>query len=308
MEQKYDSGADFWRDAAASHGLAEASTICGNYLNTQLKQELPPEERQFCRELFAAMYEATAGRADPAKLVYPYPVQEANERGERSVYFANRNRNDECARAIDASLNSSCYKLYHYNFDIAAMTVIHRYGFQRVNEVLAHCFQTHEYDGRYSTSNKQWARGFDLPEKAFSQAWLNAHPVLIEDFANYTRKLYGELGAERFALPGQPESGESVERYEITRAITFDDNRGFAIAVHPTAGYVCWQFKMDSGKRDFFWGYYCNDERDAANSYIARIAVYMSDGTREAPPRANAPAPAAAAPQPHRKPRDRGER
>jgi hypothetical protein len=234
-------------------------------------------------------------------------VREANERGERSVYFANRNRNDECARAIEAAINNSCYKLYHYNFDIAAMTVIHQYGFQRVNEVLTNCFQTHEYDGRYSTSNKQWARGFDLPEKAFSQAWLNAHPVLIEDVTNQARKLYGEGGAERFDLPGQPESGEAVEGYEITRAITFEGNSGFAIAANPTAGFVCWQFKENNGTRDYFWGHYCNDEKDAANNYLARIAVHMSDGTREASPRANAPTPAAPQPPPQHKPRARRE-
>ena len=286
-------GAEFWRDTAANLGMDEAISIGGEYLKLQLKQKLPPEEQQFCRAFFTAMCEATAGRADPAKLVYPYPVQEANERGERSVYFANRDRNGECAHAIDAAINGSCYELYHYNLDIAAMTVIHQYGFQRVNEVLAFCFQTHEWDGRYSTANKQWALGFDLPEKAFSQAYLQAHPVLVEDFTNQARRLYDELSAERFALPGQPESGEVVEGYEITRTITFNNNSGFAIAAHPTAGYVCWQFKTDGGKRDYFWGHYCNDEKDTANNYIARIAVHMSGDERG---------------EPQRKPKDRGAR
>ena len=303
MEQNYDNGAEFWRDTAATHSLDAAATICGDYLNTRLGQELSREETQFCGELFATMVEATAGRADPAKIVYPYPVQEANERGERTVYFENRDRNGDCARAIDAAIKGSYYKLYHYNVDIAAMTVIHQYGFPRVNAVLAYCFQKHEWDGRYSDANKQWARGFDLPEQAFTQAWLNEHPVLIESFANHVRRLYGELGAERFDLPGQPESGEAVEGYGITRTITFDDQRGFAIAAHPTAGYVCWMFRTDRGARDYFWGHYCNGEKDAANNYLARIAVYMSDGTREAPPRANT----SVTHPPQHKPRDRRE-
>jgi len=299
-------GAEFWRDLVVTHGQDEAIIIGEDYLKLQLKKKLPPEEHQFCRAFFAAMYEATAGRADPAKLVYPYPVREANERGERSAYFESRDHNGDCAATIDNTINNSSYEPYHYNLDIAAMAVVQRYGFQRVNAVLAYCFQTRAYDGRFSTSNKQWAQGFDLPEKAFSRADLGAHPVLVEDFANHVRKLYDEMGAERFALPGQPESGEAVERYEITRAITFEDGSGFAMATHPTAGYVCWQFKTDGGKRDYFWGHYCNDEKDAANNYLARIAVHMSGSEREEPQLSRGSSEPQ--PPPHRKPKDRGER
>jgi len=278
MNNEYATGADFWRDTAATHGLDEALVIGDNYLKTQLRQELSREENQFCRELFAAMFEAAAGKVDPARLVYPYSVQEANLRSERSVYFANRDRNDECARIIDTTINGSCYKLYHYNFDIAAMVAIYRYGFQRVNAVLAYCFQTHEWDGRYSASNKQWAQGFALPEKAFSGAYLNAHPVLVESFTNHVRKLYSELNAERFDLPGQPESGEIVGGYEITRAIVFDDNTGFALGRHPEAGSVCWKIVMDDGKRDYHLGFYSDNEQAVSNRYIARVAVHMADG------------------------------
>ena len=302
MEQNYDNGKDFWQDTAATHGPDEAATICGDYLNTRLGQELSREETQFCGELFAAMYEATAGRADPAKLVYPYPVQEANERGERPVYFANRDRNGDCARAIDAAIKDSYYKLYHYNMDIAAMSVIHRHGFQRVNAVLAFCVQRSASDGRYSDANKRWAQSFDLPD---IQARLNAHPVLVESFVNHARRLHNELGAERYALPGQPECDEVVEGYIVTRAITFEDKRGYAIATHPWAGHVCWQFKTDNGKRDYFWGHYTPDEKDAINRYIARVVIHMSNGAREEPARVKTPAPQTPS---QRKPRDRGDR
>ena len=61
---KYADGAHFWRDTAASHGPGEASGICGRYLKAQLKTE-DAGEKQFCREMFAAMHEATAGMTDP---------------------------------------------------------------------------------------------------------------------------------------------------------------------------------------------------------------------------------------------------
>ena len=248
------TGADFWRVTAASCGLDEALVACEDYFDARLGQKLSREENQFCRELFAAMFEATAGWADPDKLIYPYPPQQANERGERDAYFESRDRNGECARAIDTAINGSYYKTHHYNLDIAAMTVIHQYGFPRVNAVLARVIQRSEWDGRYSYANKQWAREYHLPEMAFEHVYMNEHPVLIDSFADRVRELYAELNAERFALPGQPESGEVVEGYAITRTITFDDQRGFAIAEHPTAGYVCWMFRTDRGERDYYWG------------------------------------------------------
>jgi len=295
-------GGEFWRDIAATHGLDEALAIGGDYLKTQLKLNLPPEEKQFCRAFFAAMHEAAAGKTDPAKLVYPYSFEAAVKRMETPYFHDSCDRNRECTHAINAAINGSRYETHQYNFDIAAMTVIHRHGFQRVNAVLAFCIQQSASDGRYSDANKRWAQGFDLPD---IQARLNAHPVLVESFTNHVRRLYDELGAERYALPGQPECDEVVEGYIVTRAITFEDKRGYAIATHPWAGHVCWQFKTDNGKRDYFWGHYTPDEKDAINRYIARVVIHMSNGAREEPARVKTPAPQTPS---QRKPRDRGDR
>jgi hypothetical protein len=275
----YESGADFWRDTAVRYGIEEALTIGGNYLSTQLKRELPDKEHLFCRELFLAMYEVAAERCDSARLVYPYSFEKANEREEVSYFHTSRKHNGECARAIDAAIHDSCYTVNHYNLDIAAMKAIHELGFPRVNAVLAHQFQTHSSDLRYSPSNKQWAKDFDLAAQAFDSAYMQAHPILIEDFAKHARKLYDEAAAERFALPGRPESGTFVQGYEITRAVAFDDLRGFALGHNPDAvtPYVCWQFTAENGKRDFYWGNYADDEKAAADNYIARTIVHMSD-------------------------------
>jgi hypothetical protein len=279
-DPRYEDGAHFWRDTAMLYGRDEALGICGRYLDTQLKIELPGDEKQFCRELFSAMYEASMEKTDPAKLVYPYNFQKANDRIEASYYHQSRSRNEDCARAIDEAVRNSCYKVNYYNLNIAAMKVIHDYGFARVNLVLAYNFQQHEYDGRYSSANKRWAQDFAVPEKAFGHIYMNAHPILIEDFANHARKLYEDVGAERFALPGHPESGTVVHGYEITRAIFFDDQRGFAIGLNPYApsNFVSWQFTVENGKRDFYWGDYNDGLAGAADNYIARIIVHMNGG------------------------------
>jgi hypothetical protein len=115
-------GADFWRDTAVKHGLQEADGICGRYLSMQAAAKQPEEEMQFCRELFAAMHEDVAGLTDPAKLIYPYTIDEANKRLETSYYHESRNRNAYCAQAIDTAINASCYETYHYNLELAAMS------------------------------------------------------------------------------------------------------------------------------------------------------------------------------------------
>jgi hypothetical protein len=277
-ERQYETAADFWRDTAATYGMQEADGICGRYLSMQTHFKQTMEEKQFCQELFAAMYEDSAGIADPAKLVYPYTFEKASERMETSFYSESRDRNAYCAQAIDAEIKASCFETYRYNLDLAAMTVIQQYGFHRVNAVLAHNLQHHESDGRYSDANKEWARQFDLADGAFQSAYMNAHPILLEDFTKYARKLYDAVGAERFQLPGRPERGEDVQGYEIVRSIAFDDRRGFAIGLNPEAvsPFACWQFTTENGARDFYWGHYADEFQSAANNYIARTLVHMS--------------------------------
>lgn len=277
-ERNYETGADFWRDTAASYGIEEAAGICGRYLSIQIKTD-NSEERQFCRELFVAMTEDMSKRTDPEKLIYPLSFEEADKRGEVSLYGESRDRNAYCAQAIDSEINASSFETNRYNLELAAMSVIQEHGFSRVNAVLAHNLQKHDFDGRYSRDNKQWAAGFTLPDGAFEYSYMNAHPILLEDFTKYTRRLYEETGAERFALPGREENGEAVHGYSIVRSIHFDNRRGFAIGHNPNAPepFVVWQFTVENGERDFYWGKYAHDMTGAADQYTARVLAYMRD-------------------------------
>ena len=80
-------------------------------------------------------------------------------------------------------------------------------------------------------------------------------------------------------MPGREESGQMVHGYEILRTIQFDNDRGFAIGHNPAAAepFVTWQFTVENGKRDFYWGHYKSDEKNAGDDYAVRVATYMSD-------------------------------
>lgn len=218
------------------------------------------------------MYECTADRVFPARLVYSYDFNKANDRAETSYYHKNMEMNKACAKAIDEATTSSCYKPNHYNLDIAAMSVISRYGLVRVNAVFAHHIQKHEHDGRYSRGVKRWASHFVVMEN--THYFLSSHATLIDGFAAHTRKMNADLGAKWIALPGQEEHDEDVNGYTVTRAIMVDDNLGYAIAHNPEAvnPWVCWQFYIRDGQRDYNCGIY-GEEPSAIDAYNARLFV-----------------------------------
>jgi len=75
------------------------------------------------------------------------------------------------------------------------------------------------------------------------------------------------------------EAGESNHGYEIVRAVAFDSQWGFAIGYNPDAvsPYVSWQFTTENGSKDYYWDRYYNDFTGAAESYVTRVLVYMSE-------------------------------
>jgi hypothetical protein len=277
-EQHFDTGSDFWIDTVRQHGLQEATGIGQRYLEMQIGDKDESEER-FCQELFAALAEAVFSKADPGRIVYPYDFTTANNRSEQKFYHDSRILNNECAEAIDAAINKSNYKPMFYNLRAAVRVAVSKYGFERANCVVARMIQLHEYDGRYSSHNKQWAQTFSVPDKAYSGAILNAHPMLIDGFTSYLQELYKELNAERFALPGRPESGEMADYYEIIQSIHFSDQRGFAIGSNPEAvdEYAVWQFTTENGARSFYWESKYDSRDDAAKNYSVRVGNHLRD-------------------------------
>jgi hypothetical protein len=163
------------------------------------------------------------------------------------------------------------------------MRAIQDYGFQRVCLVLAFNYQRKVGDGRFSMANRQWASDFVVPREAFIDTLLRVHAILIDGFCDHVRKLYHDLDAGRYALPGEEEHGEFVKGYEVKRAITTtDDGKGFstgyAFAHNPEAvsPWVCWQFAVREGEREYNWGMYGKIEQTAIDAYNARVLVALN--------------------------------
>jgi len=278
----YKDGAEMWHANVLKHGIAEATTICSNYLDLNLRRKRPDEEMELCREMFRAMCEATAGRVLFNKIVYPFNFTKANERMETTYFNQSKELNRRCARSIDRIIADSCYKPDSYNLELAAMCAIHDYGFPRICSVLAFNYQSKINEPRFSKRNCEWTNCFTVHEEAFHDAWLQAHAILIDGFCTYVRRLHQLIDGERVSLPGKEERGEFVGNVEIKQSIiTSGDNpfqTGYAIGHNPNAvePWVCWQFAVRDGTRHFNWGEYGDNLQSAIDSYNARVFVALS--------------------------------
>jgi hypothetical protein len=118
--------------------------------------------------------------ADARDAVYLHNADYAREYGELPFYRQSIRLNKECAQAIDAAITA--------NWDGSklnpegARAVLKQYGKQRVVMVLANTLNYMDYDLRFSSANREWAKGF--PALEGSGAELNSHPVKLDSFVD----------------------------------------------------------------------------------------------------------------------------
>lgn len=126
------------------------------------------------------------------KPLYLYSLKEAAEWGEKDEWRESYLENCDCARAIERAIDE------HYDgqcLDPCAQEIIDRYGFDRVNFVLAATVRQGTHDGRYSEDNKKWARRFSVMDKENTwQYCVRSHPGLVNLFVADARRLWDKLG------------------------------------------------------------------------------------------------------------------
>lgn len=70
---------------------------------------------------------------------------------------------------------------------------------------------------------------------------------------------------------------DNIQNYKILQTVTFTNGRGFALGYNEAAPnpYVTWQFTESAdGKKDYYWGHYCNDMETAQKDFDKRIDSY----------------------------------
>ena len=109
--------------------------------------------------------------------MYLYSLKEAAEWGEKDEWRESYLENCDCARAIERAIDE------HYDgqcLKSCAKEIIDRYGFDRVNFVLAATVRQGIHDGRYSEDNKKWSKRFSVMDKENTwQYHVRSHPGLV---------------------------------------------------------------------------------------------------------------------------------
>ncbi len=111
----------------------------------------------------------------------------AREHNEIFDYYKSQQANIECKRAIDQAVSK--------NFDGMHLAdgfeneLIQKYGMERIAFIVATTINEHDYDGRYSQANKEWAKTIPMLEVEFERrgCCLSGHPAVLDGLASRIR-------------------------------------------------------------------------------------------------------------------------
>lgn len=128
------------------------------------------------------------------------------------------------AADIDKAISDSNYELYRYNLKQAAATVIEEHGAEKVSRTIAEYIARHDYDGRISEKNKEWAKSFDIPENRYPPVF-HTHPTVLDGFITEAQAQIKTL--EKFvSQPELPDICKDKFLLPVERVELRDDHRG----------------------------------------------------------------------------------
>lgn len=122
--------------------------------------------------------------------VYLQTAKYADEHYEMIDYRNSHKSNEECKRAIDEAVRDN-FDGMHLNAGFEDK-LIEKYGMERVAFIVATTINEHEYDGRFSRTNKEWAKTIPMSESDDERdsCCLNIHPAVLDGFADRIRKKF----------------------------------------------------------------------------------------------------------------------
>ena len=125
--------------------------------------------------------------------VYYETAAYARENGELELFRLSHRTNIACKNDIQDAI-SRHFDGMHLDKE-TAKEVLDQYGAERVSIVLAATVQYKSWDGRFSSSNKDWAFSVHLPEGQSASGLdrrsdyiVDSHPAVLDGFIWQTRK------------------------------------------------------------------------------------------------------------------------
>lgn len=121
--------------------------------------------------------------------VYPYPSDYAREHDELSQYRLSRKANFACRAAIENAIYNH-HSMTTFESKAAVHEVVEKFGYERTFYVLAATIRRKETDGRFSSSNKNWARTIPVFDSKSADFDVQSHPTLTDAFVETARHEY----------------------------------------------------------------------------------------------------------------------
>ena len=168
------------------------------------------------------------------KPIYFQTAHYANEHEEMQQYRSSHEISGNCKREIDESIRSN-FDGMHLNAGFED-SLIEKYGRERVAYIVATTIQEHDYDGRYSRENKEWAKTIPISESEDERrhCCLNVHPAVLDGFADMLRKKIKEEENKKMA---EEKYLHLTARGDKVLSITKDrDDRNIAIVQREKIG------------------------------------------------------------------------
>ena len=183
--------------------------------------------------------------------VYLKSSEYAMEHGELDLFNTSHRASVECLKDISGAINEN----YHDNTLNKGFEneLIEKHGIDRIKYVLATVIQEHEWDGRYSKQNKEWAKTIPISESAIESGRLNTntHQGLIDLFTDRIRKM--EKTMERTA-------NQAFNFDSITRA---DKQVYYSVVLQigedKKPAYNAYILNRETGVLEYFDGNYSSD-------------------------------------------------
>ncbi len=176
-----------------------------------------------------------------------------------------------CSEDLQAAINS--------NFDGLRLNtgfedkLIDLYGYNRLQYVLANTVMNNYDDGRYTPSNKEWARSFGEREQEVGNILnINVHPAVLDGFITRIRRMEKEnrLMEDKYL--------QTTARGDTVEDIKKDDNgRNIAIVKRGLNHIVAFDYNTKEGR--WSHGVYEFDSYEGADLYREEIIT----GKREEP-------------------------
>lgn len=146
--------------------------------------------------------------------IYNNTLGYAREHGELEMYRASLKANIACKEAIEGAIRKHFDGMH---LDSAAVKeAVEAFGVERVCYVLANTAQQKSWDGRFSISNKEWAKQFNIPDSGRPDDYsrhrftVESHPAVLDGFIRALRREYAVEQAPKREKPSLYETMEKA--------------------------------------------------------------------------------------------------